>query len=277
MDFIDTGMIVCIVICAIVSLILFFPFTVWVDAEADMTGIKASVKIFRKKLLKINKKFGKDDSDDEDEDDLSEMNGLEHSADKDSEKKDEDKPDSKPEVFEAKDEKVSGFGEDESEENGKKKKRSLTSRQSWTILLTPEFDAQAWWAVKCLFHRFLKLFNVKFYNCFVEGIRLDYAKMGQLASLNAILQSYPYIGAWDFRMDWTGTVEPHGEGHVRIRFNICRIIGIIIAFLFYGGITAFRYWRRRANVLKTNELPELGWIRSKIVNILADDKEEKDD
>lgn len=261
-------MIVCIVICAVVSAILFFPFTLWIDASGDKEGIRVCTRIFWKKLFKFNKTFGKKDSDDSGEDDSLTENAPEKPAEKMN----------TAEVFEARDEKVSGFGQgdpalSEEEKKEKRKKRKLTSRESWTILLTPEFDAQALWAAKNLISRLFKLFQIKFYNCFVEGIHMDYAKMGQLAALNGMIQSYPYIGAWDFRMDWTGEVEPHGECHVRIRLNICRIIGFVLSVIFYGGITAFRYWRRRARVLKTGELPELGFVRGKIVKFLAEDKD----
>ena len=48
-------------------------------------------------------------------------------------------------------------------------------------------------------------------------------------------------------------------------------LGLILAILFYGGIVAFTFWRRRAKILKTGELPELGFIRSKIVKMMSED------
>jgi hypothetical protein len=39
----------------------------------------------------------------------------------------------------------------------------------------------------------------------------------------------------------------------------------------YGGIFAFVFWRRRAAVLKTGELPELGYVRTKILNWLVEE------
>lgn len=160
----------------------------------------------------------------------------------------------------------------ESAEEEKEEKRSLTDVEFWTLLLTPEFDTRAWWAVRHALSALFKLFRMRFADCFVEGIRFqEYENMGYAAALNGVLKSFPYIGAWDFRMDWTREHEPHAEGHMRASINVCRVLGLILAILFYGGIVAFTFWRRRAKILKTGELPELGFIRSKIVKMMSED------
>jgi hypothetical protein len=41
--------------------------------------------------------------------------------------------------------------------------------------------------------------------------------------------------------------------------------------LVLAGILAFIFWRRRARVLKTKELPEIGFIRKKIVDFILED------
>ena len=168
-----------------------------------------------------------------------------------------------------KDEKESKEAEPQEAES--KEKRSLTDKEFWTLLLTPEFDSRAWWSVRHLTSAFLKLFRVRFVNCFVEGFRMEYHHMGYAAALNGFLKSYPYIGDWDFRMDWTRDHDPRIEGHVRISVNLCRLLGLSIATLFYGGIVAWSFWRRRSHILKTGELPELGFIRSKIVKMMMED------
>lgn len=154
---------------------------------------------------------------------------------------------------------------------GKKEKRSLTDREFWTILLTPELDAKAFRALKKILVALLKLFRVKFVDCFVEGIRTDYLNMGYGAALNGILKSFPYVGAWDFRMDWTRDHELRAQGHIDACVNLCRLIGLILVVVWRAGIVLLSFWRRRAHVLKTNELPTLGWIRNKIVNLMAED------
>ena len=184
------------------------------------------------------------------------------------EKKEEPKPIEKKEPAKAEEKKPS---EEKSSDDEEKEKRSLTDEEFWTLLLTPEFDVRAWWAVRHALSALFKLFRIRFVDCFVEGLRMEYETMGYAAALNGFLKSFPYIGAWDFRMDWTRDHEPHAEGHVRASINVCRVLGVILAILFYGGIVAFTFWRRRAKILKTGELPELGFIRNKIVKMMSED------
>jgi len=153
----------------------------------------------------------------------------------------------------------------------KAEKRSLTETEFWTIILTPEFDETAFCALKKWSLSLLSLFRVQFKDCFVEGFRGEYLHMGYGAALNGFLKGFPYIGDWDFRMDWTYDHEPRTAGQVVASVNICRVMGLFLATVFYGGVIAFKFWRRRAHVLKTNELPELGWIRTKIVKMMAEE------
>ena len=185
------------------------------------------------------------------------------------EKKSDPKPVEKREPAKAEEKKSS---EEKTSDGEKEEKRSLTDQEFWTLLLTPEFDTRAWWAVRHALSALFKLFRIRFVDCFVEGIRLqEYENMGYAAALNGIIKSYPYIGAWDFRMDWTRDHELHAEGHMRASINVCRVLGLIITTLFYGGIVAFTFWRRRAKILKTGELPELGFVRNKIVKMMSED------
>lgn len=180
-----------------------------------------------------------------------------------------DKPAEKQEPLKKEEPKPS---EEKSSDEEKEEKRSLTDEEFWTLLLTPEFDVRAWWAVRHALSALFRLFRIRFVNCFVEGIRFqEYENMGYAAALNGFLKSYPYIGAWDFRMDWTRDHEPKAEGHVRASLNLCRVLGLIVTILFFGGVVAFTFWRRRARILKTGELPELGFIRSKIVKMMSEE------
>ena len=72
-------------------------------------------------------------------------------------------------------------------------------------------------------------------------------------------------------MDWTRDHELKMDGHMRASVNLCRTLGLILAILFYGGVVAFTFWRRRARILKTGELPELGVVRNKIVKMMSED------
>ena len=193
----------------------------------------------------------------------------ESAPEKPAEKKIEPKPVEKQESSKTEETKSS---DEKSSDDDEKEKRSLTDEEFWTLLLTPEFDTRAWWAVRHALSALFRLFRIRFVDCFVEGIRLqEYENMGYAAALNGFLKSFPYIGAWDFRMDWTRDHELKAAGHVRFSVNLCRTLGLILAILFYGGIVAFTFWRRRARILKTGELPELGFVRNKIVKMMSED------
>ena len=285
------------VLCALALVALFFPFVFWIDFGADFNKVNARVCLYKKVLGSFSKNFRKETSDrsrDDTRKDVPEkQSATQVDTDKDSvveastatpaapvEKKDTPKQTEEKtegptetkatvETVAEKDEKESKEAEPQEAES--KEKRSLTDKEFWTLLLTPEFDSRAWWSVRHLTSAFLKLFRVRFVNCFVEGFRMEYHHMGYAAALNGFLKSYPYIGNWDFRMDWTRDHDPRIEGHVRISVNLCRILGLSIATLFYGGIVAWSFWRRRSHILKTGELPELGFIRSKIVKMMMED------
>ena len=158
-----------------------------------------------------------------------------------------------------------------SETKAKKPKQKLSDREFWTILLTPDLDARAFkYALKIIAAVF-SLFRIRFSDCFVEGIRSDYVTMGYIAALNGILKAYPFVGDWDLRMDWLHEKELRATGNVRLSITLLRIFCFVLETLVLAGILAFIFWRRRAHVLKTKELPEIGFIRKKIVDFILED------
>ena len=158
-----------------------------------------------------------------------------------------------------------------SETKAKKPKQKLSDREFWTIILTPDLDARAFkYALKIIAAVF-SLFRIRFSDCFVEGIRSDYVTMGYIAALNGILKAYPFVGDWDLRMDWLHEKELRATGNVRLSITLLRIFCFVLETLVLAGILAFIFWRRRAHVLKTKELPEIGFIRKKIVDLILED------
>lgn len=297
------------VLCALALVALFFPFIFWIDFSADFTEVTVRVRFFKKELYTYTKSFKKGESSEEEDVSIEEEETVaaapapkvekaeppkpekssepekpvekpvEPESKPETEKKIEPEPEKKPaekkpagnteakEKSKAEDKPT----EEKSSDDEKEQKRSLTDEEFWTLLLTPEFDVRAWWAVRHALSALFKLFRIRFVDCFVEGFRMEYETMGYAAALNGFLKSFPYIGAWDFRMDWTRDHELNAAGHVRASVNLCRVLGLVLAILFYGGIVAFTFWRRRAKILKTGELPELGFIRNKIVKMMSED------
>ena len=158
-----------------------------------------------------------------------------------------------------------------SEKKPKKEKRKLSDREFWTILLTPDLDARAFRYVLKILGAVFSLFRIRFSDCYVEGIRTDYQTMGYIAAVNGFLKAYPYVGDWDLQMDWSHEKELHAAGNVRLSITLLRIFCFVLETLVLAGILAFIFWRRRARVIKTNELPELGFVRKKILNIILED------
>ena len=297
------------VLCALALVALFFPFIFWIDFSADFTEVTVRVRFFKKELYTYTKSFKKGESSEEEDVSIEEEETVaaapapkvekaeppkpekssepekpvekpvEPESKPETEKKIEPEPEKKPaekkpagnteakEKSKAEDKPT----EEKSSDDEKEQKRSLTDEEFWTLLLTPEFDVRAWWAVRHALSALFKLFRIRFVDCFVEGFRMEYETMGYAAALNGFLKSFPYIGAWDFRMDWTRDHELNAAGHMRASLNLCRVLGLIVAILFYGGIVAFTFWRRRAKILKTGELPELGFVRNKIVKMMSED------
>lgn len=153
----------------------------------------------------------------------------------------------------------------------KKEKRKLTEAEFWTILLTPELDSCAFRYVKSLLGIIFKLFNIRFENCYVEGIRADYVTMGYGAAVNAVLKGFPYLESWDIRMDWCRDKDLCTAGKIHAKTNLCRVFFLLFAAVFYVAVLFLSFWRRRAHVLKTGELPELGFVRKKIVGWMVEE------
>ncbi len=150
-------------------------------------------------------------------------------------------------------------------------KKSLTEREFWTLVLTPDIDERGYRYSKKILNSFVNLFRVRFRDCYVEGIRMDYESMGYGAAVNAMMKGYPFLEDWDLRMDWTRDHDLQSAGHVEASVNLCRTFWFLTVSSVYGGIFAFVFWRRRAAVLKTGELPELGYVRKKILNWIVEE------
>ena len=164
--------------------------------------------------------------------------------------------------------------EEKPEEPAKKEKpekRNLTDFEFWTLVLTPDLDERGFRYLKRLLIDLVRLFNMKFENCFVEGIRADYKTMGYGAALNGIIKGFPFLKDWDLRMDWCNEKDLRLQGNILARTNLCRVLFYLLELALLAGIVFLIFWRRRARVLKTGELPELGFVRQKIRAFFVED------
>ena len=157
------------------------------------------------------------------------------------------------------------------EEKKKPEKRDLTDFEFWTLVLTPDLDERGFRYLKRLLIDLVRLFNMKFENCFVEGIRADYKTMGYGAALNGIIKGFPFLKDWDLRMDWCNEKDLRLQGNILARTNLCRVLFYPLELALLAGIVFLIFWRRRARVLKTGELPELGFVRQKVRAFFVED------
>ena len=157
------------------------------------------------------------------------------------------------------------------EETPEEEKKSLTEREFWTLLLTPDFDERGLGYAKKILGCFMKVFCVRFVDCYVEGIRMDYESMGYGAAVNAMMKGYPFLKDWDVRMDWTHDHDLQAAGKICADLNLCRTFAFLFASSVRIGVMALIFWRRRVAVLKTGQLPELGYVRKKILDWLVEE------
>jgi hypothetical protein len=72
-------------------------------------------------------------------------------------------------------------------------------------------------------------------------------------------------------MDWCNEKELRAAGSVHLSITLLRIFCFTLETLVLAGILALSFWRRRAHVIKTNELPQLGFIRRRILEFILED------
>ena len=291
-----------VVVSVVALVVLFFPFRLFIRFEAGESGARVRFFFFGRNVWTYKKKWKGDDADKEeaDKDEVdkdadaapayvathvskpveakaapaappepkaSEPETLKPETPKpENPKPAAPAPEKKPEPPAEKDEKPA-----EKDEQEKPEKRKLTDEEFWTIILTPDMDARAFRYVKRLLASLVRVFRIRFKDCFVEGIRSDYKTMGYGAAANAIMKGFPYISAWDFRMDWTHEKELHAEGCVIASVNLCRVLAFTLETVLYACVLLFLFWRRRSHILKTGELPELGYVRKKILNFIVEE------
>ena len=292
-----------VVVSVVALVVLFFPFRLFIRFEAGESGARVRFFFFGKNVWTYKKKWKGDDTDDADKEEA-DKDEVDKDADaapayvathvskpveakaapaappepKASEPETLKPETPKPETPKPEDPKPAAPAPEKKpeppakkDEQEKPEKRKLTDEEFWTIILTPDMDARAFRYVKRLLASLVRVFRIRFKDCFVEGIRSDYKTMGYGAAANAIMKGFPYISAWDFRMDWTHEKELHAEGCVIASVNLCRVLAFTLETALYACVLLFLFWRRRSHILKTGELPELGYVRKKILNFIVEE------
>ncbi len=271
---------VLILVAIIAAVVLLFPVVFRLDFHLTESGFVADLFVFKKRLWNYTKEWkAKEDPEPEPEQPAEEKpvektapnpepeasNPAPQTPQADPHFREDDEPRASSPAPEA------STSEPQPPSPEPEARKSLTEREFWTLLLTPDIDERGLCYSKKILNSFVNVFQVRFRDCYVEGIRMDYKSMGYGAALNAMLKGYPFLEDWDLRMDWTRDHDLQSAGHIEASVNLCRTIWFLTVSSVYGGIFAFVFWRRRAAVLKTGELPELGYVRTKILNWLVEE------
>jgi hypothetical protein len=290
-----TFTLVLIIVLVLLAIGLLFPFVFWVEFHAGKTGAEVKLFLFKRLLWTYEKVWKEEEPETKSEakPEPEETPPAEQKAE--TEEKESPKPvvaeapQAKPEVESKKEAKEESKEEspanskaeskaepqvkpkEEPEAEPQEEKKSLTEREFWTLLLTPDFDERGLDYAKKILSRFMTVFRVSFVDCYVEGIRMDYKSMGYGAAANAMMKGYPYLEDWDIRMDWTRDHELQAAGKVRASVNLCRTFWFLFVSSVRIGVMALIFWRRRAAVLKTGQLPELGYVRKKVLDWLVEE------
>ena len=167
------------VLCALALVALFFPFVFWMDFTAGLEGVKVQIRLFKKNLYTYKKNFKKKQPSQEEEvvsvdKEEEEAEAVAPAPAPKVEKSEAPKPEPEPEQkaeLECKPESENKPAEkkeepkpseEKSSDADEKEKRSLTDQEFWTLLLTPEFDSRAWWAVRHALSALFRLFRIRF-------------------------------------------------------------------------------------------------------------------
>ncbi len=277
---------VLILVAIIAAVVLLFPVVFRLDFHLTESGFVADLFVFKKRLWNYTKEWKAKEDPEPEPEQPAEEKPVEKEPDLAPEASSTEPraPSPAPESsnpapqtpqadphFREDDESRASSPEPEASTPEPEARKSLTEREFWTLLLTPDIDERGLRYSKKILNSFVNVFQVRFRDCYVEGIRMDYKSMGYGAALNAMLKGYPFLEDWDLRMDWTRDHDLQSAGHIEATVNLCRTVWFLTVSSVYGGIFAFVFWRRRAAVLKTGELPELGYVRTKLLNWLVEE------
>ena len=300
-----TFTLVLIIVLVLLAVGLLFPFVFWVEFHAGKTGAEVKLFLFKRLLWTYEKVWKEEEPETKPQPKSEEKPTQEEKVEEpkkeeakpvvaeapkpavaeesptepktESKETPQVKPKEEPEAEHKEESKAESKEtpqvkpKEEPEVESKEEKKSLTEREFWTLLLTPDFDERGLDYAKKILNRFMVLFRVSFVDCYVEGIRMDYKSMGYGAAANAMMKGYPYLEDWDIRMDWTHDHELQAAGKVRASVNLCRTFWFLFVSSVRIGVMALIFWRRRAAVLKTGQLPELGYVRKKVLDWLVEE------
>ena len=258
------------------ALILFFPVPVRFVFLVSRKEKLWEVRIFRRTLLKGESESGKEDSVEAESPPAN--GGTERGGAPENEPVEEikmpecNRPQLETPVVAAVSDAPSAEAqkEEQDEEYIAKKKND---REFFSVILSPDFTRgilKRFWKL-CRYS--FKLFRCEFEDVTIEGVRLDYVKMGYLQGACSFISGlFPLFRNWNVQMDWCRSKEKKAHGIVLVRFTVLRVL--IAAF---GAIALglWIFWKYRRGKRRYREHPEtlrLVFWRRFVLDFLAPEK-----
>jgi hypothetical protein len=253
------------------ALILFFPVPVRFVFLVSRKEKLWEVRIFRRTLLKGESESGKEDSVEAESPPAN--GGTERGGAPENEPVEEIKmPECNlPQLETPVDVADSDAQKEEQDEEYIAKKKS--DREFFSVILSPDFTRgilKRFWKL-CRYS--FKLFHCEFEDVTIEGVRLDYVKMGYLQGACSFISGlFPLFRNWNVQMDWCRSKEKKAHGIVLVRFTVLRVL--IAAF---GAIALglWIFWKYRRGKRRYREHPEtlrLVFWRRFVLDFLAPEK-----
>lgn len=151
-----------------------------------------------------------------------------------------------------------------------KKTRELTEKEFLTLMFNPKLHSMVLRMVWRLLRRTWRLFQIRFENVVVQGIRMEYDEMGAFAAISSFTTSQVnFLKNWEFQMDWLKEKNPEIRGTLLIQFRLFYFLLWSLIALFYVARVYFWYRRNKKRFIE-NPIPfRLVFWRRKIIDLIA--------
>ena len=155
-------------------------------------------------------------------------------------------------------------------EEGSKKSRKLTEKEFLTLMFNPKLHSMVLCMAWRLLHRTWRLFQIRFENVVVQGIRMEYDEMGVFAAISSFTTSQiNFLKNWEFQMDWLKEKNPEIRGTLLIQFRLFNFLLWSLIASFYTTRVYFWYRRNKKRFIE-NPVPfRLVFWRRKIIDLIA--------
>lgn len=151
--------------------------------------------------------------------------------------------------------------------------KKKSDREFFSVILSPDFThgiLKRFWKL-CRYS--FKLFHCEFEDVTVEGVRLDYIKMGYLQGACSFVSGmFPLFKNWNVQMDWCHNKEKKVHGIVLVKFTVLRVLIAAFGAIALGLWIYLKYRRGKKRYREHPETLRLVFWRRFVLDFLAPEK-----